>query len=108
MVCDIVCAPAMLRRTPGLGVAARVATGFATEGVVEMSLVGTSSRRVFLRVGLGVAGVGLLSACAPPAPAAKPAETKPAETKPAAPAATTAPAAPAAAAPTTAPAAAAK
>ncbi|MCC7369642.1 MAG: ABC transporter substrate-binding protein [Chloroflexi bacterium] len=57
------------------------------------------SRRGFLRVGLSIAGVGLLAACAPAAPA-----TKPAETKPAAPAATTAPAAPAAAAkPTEAP-----
>ncbi|MGE3271039.1 MAG: ABC transporter substrate-binding protein, partial [Chloroflexota bacterium] len=70
------------------------------------------TRRVFLRRGatgaLGIAGLGLLNACAPAAPA-----TKPAETKPAAPAATTAPAAskpaetkPAAAAPTSAPAAA--
>jgi peptide/nickel transport system substrate-binding protein len=81
-----------------------------------MTMTRGLSRRVFLRVGLGMAGVGLLSACAPAAPA-----TKPAETKPAAPAATTAPAAaakpteapkpteaakPAAAAPTTAPAAA--
>ena len=47
------------------------------------------TRRVFLRNGaIGLAGVSLLSACAPAAPAAKPAETKPA-----APAATTAPAA---------------
>ena len=56
-----------------------------------MAIIGGLSRRTFLRVGLGVAGVGLLSACAPAAPAAKPAETKPA-----APAATTAPAATAA------------
>jgi len=67
-----------------------------------------------------MAGVGLLSACAPAAPTTKPAETKPAEgPKPAAPAAATAPAAaapakpaeapkPAAPAATTAPAAAAK
>ena len=41
------------------------------------------SRRVFLRVGLGMAAVSLLAACAPAAPATKPAETKPAETKPA-------------------------
>ena len=69
------------------------------------------SRRVFLQGALGVAGVSLLSACAPTAPAAKPAETKPA-----APAATTSPAAaakpaeskPAAAAPAAAPAAPAK
>ncbi|MCC7369643.1 MAG: ABC transporter substrate-binding protein [Chloroflexi bacterium] len=54
---------------------------------------GYLTRRGFLRVGLSVAGVSLLAACAPAAPA-----TKPAETKPAAPAATTAPAAPAAAA----------
>jgi peptide/nickel transport system substrate-binding protein len=46
------------------------------------------SRRGFLRVGLGVAGVSLLAACAPTAPA-----TKPAETKPAAPAATAPPSA---------------
>ena len=69
------------------------------------------SRRTFLRVGLGVAGVSLLAACAPTPPAAKPAEPA----KPAAPAATTAPAKPAEAAkpaadanPTAAPAAAAK
>jgi peptide/nickel transport system substrate-binding protein len=76
-----------------------------------MSTVRGLSRRGFLRVGLGVAGVGLLSACAPSAPA-----TKPAPAATAAPAATTAPAAakpaeaakPAAPAATTAPAAAAK
>jgi len=68
------------------------------------------SRRTFLRVGLGVAGVSLLAACAPTPPATKPAEPA----KPAAPAATTAPAKPAEAAKpaapaaTTAPAAAAK
>jgi peptide/nickel transport system substrate-binding protein len=74
------------------------------------------SRRGFLRLGLGAAGVSLLAACAPAAPAAKPTEApaKPAEAakpteaaKPAAAAATTAPAAAAPAA-TTAPAAAAK
>jgi peptide/nickel transport system substrate-binding protein len=70
-----------------------------------VALVRGLSRRTFLRVGLSVTGVGLLAACAPPAPATKPGESKPAEaTKPAAPAATTAPAAQA----TTAPAAAAK
>jgi len=66
------------------------------------------TRRTFLRAGLGAIGVSLLAACAPQAPATKPAEpAKPADStpaKPAAPAATTAPA-PAAAAPTTAPAA---
>src|SRR5689334_21484774 len=58
------------------------------------------SRRAFLNVGVTVAGVGLLAACAPSAPpAAKPADSgaaapKPTEAaKPAAPAATTAPAA---------------
>src|SRR5687767_275452 len=54
------------------------------------------TRRDFIRASaLTLAGVSLLSACAPTAPASKPAETKPA-----------APAKPAAAAPTTAPAAA--
>src|SRR5215213_3338094 len=62
------------------------------------------SRRTFLRATLGVVGVSLLAACAPSAPASKPAE---APAKPAAPAATTAPAAAAPAA-TAAPAAAAK
>jgi peptide/nickel transport system substrate-binding protein len=57
------------------------------------------SRRSFLRVGLGMAGVSLLAACAPTAPATKPAETKPAAPAATAPpSATTAPAAPAAAA----------
>ena len=67
------------------------------------------SRRAFIRAGIGgLAGVSLLAACAPAAPATKPAETKPAAStapaaaapakpaeaaKPAAPAATTAPAA---------------
>ncbi len=73
------------------------------------------SRRQFLRAGLSVAGITLLAACAPQAPAqpaatsapaattapaataapaaAKPAESKPAEAKPAAPASTAAPAA---------------
>jgi peptide/nickel transport system substrate-binding protein len=60
------------------------------------------SRRSFLRLGLiGVGGVGLLAACAPQAPATKPAEAPPAAPTAAAPAATSAPAA---AAPTTAPA----
>ena len=53
-----------------------------------MSVLGSLSRRGFLRAGLGMVGVSLLAACAPSAPA-----TKPAESKPAAPAATTAPAA---------------
>ena len=70
------------------------------------------TRRAFLKTGtLGLAGVSLLSACAPAAPATRPAETKPAEAaKPAAPAATataSGQAAPAAAAATSAPAAAA-
>jgi peptide/nickel transport system substrate-binding protein len=70
------------------------------------------TRRHFLRTSatgaLGFAGVSLLSACAPSAPATKPAETKPAESKPTAAAkpaetkpatgATTAPAKPAEAA----------
>ena len=68
-----------------------------------MAITEGLSRRVFLRVGLGMAGVSLLAACAPAAPA-----TKPAETKPAAPAATTAPAKPAEAAKPAAPAADAK
>ncbi len=51
------------------------------------------SRRHFLRAGLSVVGVGVLAACAPQPPAAKP-ETKPAEAPK--PAATAAPAAPAA------------
>jgi peptide/nickel transport system substrate-binding protein len=60
-----------------------------------MGIIDGLSRRGFLRLGLGVAGVSLLAACAPSAPATKPAEpAKPAEAaKPAAPAATTAPAA---------------
>ena len=80
-----------------------------------MAIIGGVSRRGFLKVGLGMAGVSLLSACAPAAPAAKPAAPA-ATAKPAAPAATAPPAAakpaeaakPAAAAPTAAPAAAAK
>ena len=50
------------------------------------------SRREFLNVTIGAVGVGLLAACAPQAPAAKP-DSPPAEVpKPAAPAATSAPA----------------
>jgi peptide/nickel transport system substrate-binding protein len=61
------------------------------------------TRRDFLRASaLTLAGVSLLSACAPAAPATKPAESKPVDAKPAE------AAKPAAAAPTTAPAAAAK
>ena len=62
-----------------------------------VAVLGRASRRLFLKRGMvGLAAtvsVGLLSACAPAAPAAKPVESKPAETKPAAPASTTAPAA---------------
>jgi ABC-type transport system substrate-binding protein len=60
-----------------------------------MSLRHEISRRLFLRVGVGIAGVGLLAACAPATPATKPAETKPAaDAKPAtAPAAAAKPAA---------------
>ncbi|MGE3268595.1 MAG: ABC transporter substrate-binding protein, partial [Chloroflexota bacterium] len=62
-----------------------------------MANIGAVSRRGFLQVGLSFAGIGLLAACAPSAPASKPAESKPAApaapAKPAAPAATTAPAA---------------
>jgi len=58
------------------------------------------SRRSFLKVGIGIAGIGLLAACAPAAPATKPEPAKPAApTQPAAAAPTTA-AAPAAAKPT--------
>ncbi len=58
------------------------------------------SRRAFIRVGVGMAGVGLLAACAPQPPATKPEPAKPAgdakpatEAKPAAAAPTQAPAA---------------
>jgi len=70
------------------------------------------TRRAFLKTGMiALAGISLLSACAPTSPATKPAEPakptdapKPTEpAKPAAPAATTAPAAAAAAKPTEAP-----
>jgi len=52
-------------------------------GIALMALQREFSRRGFLRTGVGVVGVGLLAACAPATPAAKPA----------APAATSAPAA---------------
>jgi peptide/nickel transport system substrate-binding protein len=52
------------------------------------------SRRALLKTGMSLAGVGLLAACGPSAPATKPADTKPADAaKPAAAAPTTAPAA---------------
>jgi peptide/nickel transport system substrate-binding protein len=75
-----------------------------------MAFLGEVSRRVFLRAGLGAVGVSLLAACAPAAPATKPADTKPAATTaPAAAAKPTEAAKPAEAAkPTAAPAAAAK
>src|SRR5688500_1275909 len=59
------------------------------------------SRREFLRVGVGVLAMGLAAACAPAAPATKPADSKPAESaKPAAAAPTTAPTSVPAAVPT--------
>ena len=70
-----------------------------------MALAHGLTRRSFLRLGMiGFGGVGLLAACAPQAPAAKPAEAPPPAATQAAPAAAAAPptAAPAAAAPATA------
>jgi peptide/nickel transport system substrate-binding protein len=75
-----------------------------------MAAINGLSRRSFLRASIGAFGLGLLAACAPQPPAAKPAESGPAKPAAPAPAATTPPAPaaeakPAAQAATTAPAA---